>query len=134
MFSVYDEDDSYSIPNDTVCLSWEINMAPSAKLIPNSVRHIIFGLYFNQKLGPECIPNHVTRIEFNPCYSHSMSICHIPDTVTHLTLGWKLYLESTQHHMPDSVTHLSFRDTYYIKSMCQRQCEQNAGWLDNAKY
>jgi hypothetical protein len=77
----------------------------SAKPIPNTVKHLIFGTCCGQSIY-KCVPYGVTHLTLGACYNLPIYDC-IPNSVTHLILGMSFNLDIA-NCIPNSVTHLEF--------------------------
>ena len=93
------------ILNKITHLTFDDNFDQPIINIPNTVKYLTFGFYFNRSIN-NVIPNGVIHLIFG-CKFNLIIRDTIPNSVTHLTFGCKFYV-SKMDIIPNSVTHLTF--------------------------
>uniref|UniRef100_A0A6C0CB70 F-box domain-containing protein n=1 Tax=viral metagenome TaxID=1070528 RepID=A0A6C0CB70_9ZZZZ len=85
------------------------SLHPPLIKIPDSVKYLTFGNYFNQNIDG-CIPTSVAHLKFGVFFAHSIKNC-IPNSVTDLTFGDD-FDQDISGNIPESVTDLTFGKSF----------------------
>jgi len=104
--------DPIAIPKSFTSLDIDNVDYIEANVIPDTIKYLSFGYFFNQILDEHVLPNSLTHLTFGNSYNQPFKKHVLPNSLTHLTFGHTYNQPFKKHVLPNSLTHLTFGHEY----------------------
>ena len=105
--------DYYTLHNYKNCVVnkiYNVSVKYQLQLLPKSIMHLTFGVYFNQRVSRANLPNSITHLTFGDYFNRS--ILNLPNSITHLTFGHTFNHPIFTDTLPKFITYLKFGDIF----------------------